>query len=60
MKHIRCCKFSLYHSVEAVLVVNVIVANKQCKEIPKRKVLFMEDICIDCNFHCLLFLKGYQ
>lgn len=43
MKHIRCCKFSLYHPVETVLVVNVIVAYEQCKEIPKRKVLFMED-----------------
>lgn len=54
MKHILCCKFSLYHPVEAVLVVKVIVAYEQCKEIPKRKVLFMEDISVDCNFHCFL------
>ena len=42
MKHILCCKFSLYHPVEAVLVVKVIEAYEQCKEISKRKILFME------------------
>ena len=33
MKHILCCKFSLYHPVEAVLVVKVIVAYDQCKQL---------------------------
>ncbi|GEM_PF-2620830 len=54
MKNIWCCKFRLYHPVEAVLVVKVIEAYEQCKEISKRKVLFMEDIRVNCNFYCLL------
>lgn len=61
MKNIWCCKFRLYHPVEAVLVVKVIEAYEQCKEISKRKVLFMEDIRVNCIFLLsFVFLKSYK